>query len=283
VLPRHYTELLLRLEATRVPEREALREWLDLFTHRLLSLFHRAWEKYRFPVVYERHDRGSSDLDPFSQALFSLVGLGTPALRGRLVVSREVTVEATTTEGPLARVDDLALVYYAGILAHRPRNAIGLEALVGDYFGLIARVAQHVGQWLVLEPVDQTRLAADASHNLLGAGAVLGERVWDVQGKICIHLGPLSYAQFVEFLPDRDPVVERKALFLLAHLVRLYVGQDLDFDVKLILRGDEVPDCVLEETEDVGPRLGWNTWLRSVPVSHDCDAVFEGQEIFRLG
>jgi type VI secretion system protein ImpH len=282
VLPRHYTDLLLRLDATREPERGALREWLDLFTHRLLSLFHRAWEKYRFPVVYERHDRDSGDLDPFSRTLFSFVGLGTPSLLGRLVVSREVADESATIEEPLARVDDLALVYYAGILAHRPRNAIGLEAMVGDYFGLTARVAQHVGQWLALEPGARTRLGAGDNHNRLGAGAVLGESVWDVQGKICIQLGPLRYAQFVEFLPDRDPVVERKAFFLLAHLARLYVGQDLDFDVKLILRGDEVPDCILEETQDVGPRLGWNTWLVSEPVTDDCSAVFEGGEIFRV-
>ncbi|WP_406695670.1 type VI secretion system baseplate subunit TssG [Singulisphaera sp. Ch08] len=282
VLPRHYTELLLRLESSKEPERAALREWLDLFTHRLLSLFHRAWEKYRFPVTYERRDWGSGDFDTFSQSLFSLVGLGTPSVRSRLVVSTVATIEGTKTEAALARVDDLSLIYYAGILAHRPRNAIGLEALVGDYFALTARVSQHVGQWLLLEPDDRTQIGADATHNLLGAGAVLGDRVWDVQSKICIHLGPLSYTQFVEFLPDRAPVAERKAIFLLAQLVRLYVGQDLDFDVRLILRGNEVPDCLLEETQDIGPRLGWNTWLRSEPVTHDCDAVFEGHEVFQL-
>lgn len=285
VLPRFYTELLLRLEASKEPERAALRDWFDLFTHRMLSLFLRAWEKYRFPIAYERRAWGWGDLDAFSQGVFSLVGFGTPAVRNRLVVSQgwNPASEETKSDEPLARVEDLALVYYAGLLAHRPRNAIGLEALVGDYFGLTARVAQNVGQWLVLETPDRTRLAADARHNLLGAGAVLGDRVWDVQGKIRIELGPLGYMQFVEFLPDRDPVVERKALFLLAHLVRLYVGQDLDFDVQLILRGDEVPDCHLEETEGVGPRLGWNTWLRSEPVTHDCEVTFEGQEVFRLG
>lgn len=285
VLPRHYTDLLLRLESSKDPEHAALRDWLDLFTHRLLSLFHRAWEKYRFPVGYERREWGGeqADLDTFSLALFSLVGLGTPSLRGRLIVSRGPTVAESPPEATLARVDDLALVYYAGILAHRPRNAIGLEALVGDYFGLTVHVVQHVGQWLVLDPVDQTQIGGDAHHNQLGSGVVLGERVWNVQGKISLHLGPLSYAQFVEFLPDRDPVPERKAFFVLAHLVRLYVGQELDFDVKLILRGNEVPDCVLEETQEIGPRLGWNTWLRSEPVTHDCDAVFEGHEVFRLG
>jgi len=283
VLPRYYTEFLFRLEASKEPERTALRDWFDLFTHRMLSLFHRAWEKYRFPVAYERRDRGWSDLDSFSQGVFSLVGLGTPSLRGRLVVFPGAAPEGVKADEPLAHVEDLALVYYAGLLAHRPRNALGLEALIGDYFELTARVAQHVGQWLILEPLDRTQLATNAQHNLLGAGAVLGDRVWDVQGKIRVELGPLGYRQFVEFLPDREPVVERKAFFLLAHLVRLYVGQDLDFDVQLILRGDEVPDCHLQETDDVGPRLGWNTWLRSEPVTHDCDVTFEGQEFFRLG
>jgi type VI secretion system protein ImpH len=283
VLPRHYTDLLLRLEGTKGPERSMLRDWLDMFTHRLLSLFVRSWEKYRFPVAYELRDRGRDDLDPFTLALFSLVGVGTPSLRGRLIVSAEVAVEETKTERTLARVDDLALVYYAGLLSHRPRNAIGLEALVGDYFGLSAQVTQFVGQWLVLDPVDQTRIGVDGGQNLLGSRAVVGERVWDVQGKFSIRLGPLSYAQFVEFLPDRAPIAGRKALFLLAHLVRIYVGEDLDFDVQLVLRGDEVPDCLLEETEDVGPRLGWNTWLCSEPLDHDTDAIFEGQEVFQVG
>lgn len=283
VLPRYYTELLLRLESSKDPEKGALRDWLDLFTHRLLSLFHRAWEKYRFPVAYERRDWRGTELDTFSQSLFSLVGLGTPSVRGRLVVTTAPAMAETRTEETLARVDDLSLIYYAGLLSHRPRNAIGLEALLGDYFGVATRVTQHVGQWLGLEPADRTRIGAEATHNQLGAGAILGDQVWDVQSKICIHLGPLGYSQFIEFLPDRAPVAQRKAIFLLGQLVRLYVGQDLDFDVQLILRGDDVPACVLEETQDIGPRLGWNTWLRSEPMTHDCDAIFEGQDVFRLG
>lgn len=283
VLPRFYTELLLRFESSKEPEHSALRDWLDLFNHRLLSLFQRAWGKYRLPFAYEQSAAGWGELDAFGETLFSLIGFGSPSLRNRLVVS----TGATTRDEPsqrktLAQVDDLALVYYAGLLAHRPRNAIGLEALVADYFGVPARVTQHVGQWLVLESADMTRLGTEAAHNRLGAGAVLGERVWDVQGKIRIHLGPLHYSEFVEFLPDPEPVPVRKAQFLLAHLVRLYVGQELDFDVQLILRGDEAPDCILDESQEVGPRLGWNTWLKSEPVSHDCDALFEGREVFQL-
>ncbi|HEX5271052.1 MAG TPA: type VI secretion system baseplate subunit TssG, partial [Gemmataceae bacterium] len=55
VLPRHYTELLLRLQRdARGPERTALRDWLDMFNDRLIALFYRAWRKYRFWLAYER-------------------------------------------------------------------------------------------------------------------------------------------------------------------------------------------------------------------------------------
>src|SRR5207253_841755 len=91
VLPRHYTELLLRVEKeSRSPERLALRDWLDLFNHRLVSHFYRAWEKYRFYIPYEREGAGQEP-DLFTRCLYSLVGVGEPALRGRLRVAvREV-------------------------------------------------------------------------------------------------------------------------------------------------------------------------------------------------
>ena len=55
VLPRHYTELLYKIEREfRTPEKHALRDWFDLFNHRLVSLFYLAWEKYRFYVPFER-------------------------------------------------------------------------------------------------------------------------------------------------------------------------------------------------------------------------------------
>jgi type VI secretion system protein ImpH len=89
----------------------------------------------------------------------------------------------------------------------------------------------------------------------------------------------LRYVQFQEFLPDRSATSERKAFFMLVHLVRLYVGMELDFDVQLVLRAQEIPACQLAEGL-AGPRLGWNTWMCSQMPAHDSqDAVFEGEEI----
>jgi type VI secretion system protein ImpH len=281
VLPLHYTELLLHLDRdVRGPERYALRAWLDLFNHRLVSLFVRAWEKYRFPVAYER--AGAAGLDPFTQALFSLVGLGSPGLRGRLAVRVPAAV-AGQRPAVLARVDDLALLHYGGLLAARGRSAVGLQALLQDYFGVPVEVQQFRGRWLRLEPADQSRLEPAGAACTLGVNAVAGERVWDVQSKVRLRLGPLSYAQFTELLPDRSPVARRKALFLVAQLTRLYLGPELDFEIQLVLRAREVPDGRLA-SGPAASRLGWDGWVQTRPPGQDAgDAVFQGEEVYTVG
>ncbi len=280
VLPRHYSELLLRVEReSKSAEKTALRDWLDLFNHRLLSLFYRAWEKYRFDIAYERHSAGR-DPDPFTRVLFSLVGVGERPLRGRLRVASLEERDGRRQERVLARVEDLTLAYYAGLLAHRPRCAVGLEALLQTYFGLPVRVQQFQGQWLQLDPANQSRLGDAGGNSELGVNLVAGQRVWDVQGKIRLRVGPLRFAAFQEFLPDRTPVPARKRFFELVHLARFYVGPELDFDVQVVLAADDVPECRLAEGTADGPQLGWDTWLRSQSFGRPvADAVFEGQEV----
>ncbi|HTU22166.1 MAG TPA: type VI secretion system baseplate subunit TssG [Gemmataceae bacterium] len=278
-LPHHYTELVMRLlRDGKGAERYALRDWLDLFNHRLISLFYRAWEKYRFYVPYERGEPSRPEPDTFTRSLFSLVGLGMPPLRNRLLV--RAWDEKKQSERVLARIEDLAVIYYGGLFARRQRTAVGLQAVVEDYFDLPAQVWQFQGQWLRLDVANQSRLGTQEHNNQLGVNTVAGERVWDVQSKLRVRLGPLRYARFLELLPDRTPIAARKTFFLLCHLVRLYAEVELDFDVQLVLAGDEVPACRLIE-EGIGPRLGWNTWLLSQPRGAAAeDAVFEGEAKF---
>ena len=283
VLPQHYTQMLMELHRdVRGPERRSLRDWFDLFNHRMVSLFYRAWEKYRFYVPYERGEAGRREPDAFTRTLFSLVGLGTRGLQNRLRVATPTPQldEAGRDEHVLARIDDLALLHYAGFFAQRPRNATNLAALLGDYFGLPVKVEQFRGQWLRLEPPSQTCLGM---HGVLGIDSIAGESVWDVQCKFRVRVGPMGLEQFVEFLPDRTAVAPRKSLFLFAQLTRLFVGPELDFDVQLVLASNAVPECQLEETEGFGFRLGWNTWLISAPPPADADdAVFDGEWVVRV-
>lgn len=246
VLPHHYTALLLR----RLRQRdESLRDFLDLFHHRLLGLFVRAWRKYRLPFSFERSRLDGHPDDPVSAAIRSLVGLGTPGLRDRL------------------EVPDAALLYYAGHFAHRPRSASALGQVLADYLALPIEVLQAQGQWLHLEPEDRSRLPGAGrrrgQNHRLGIDLVLGARVFDVQGKFRLRVGPLSYAQFRTLMPDGH------ALRPLCQLARSYVGPGLDFDVQPVLRAAEIPPCRPGATGDDAPRLGWNTWLYARPTPTD--------------
>jgi type VI secretion system protein ImpH len=255
VLPHHYTTLLIR----RLREKDSsLRDFFDLFHHRLISLFYRAREKYRLPFAYERSkldgdEYAGDDLftDLCTRGLYSLVGLGTGGLRGRL------------------EVDDEAFLFYCGHFAHYPRSAAALECLLEDYFELPLRVEQAQGQWLYLDRDDQAQLPGPA-HRLglnaqLGEDVVVGERVWDVQSKFRVRVGPLTYPQFRRLMPNGD------LLRPLCQLARSYVGPELDFDVQLVLDPAEVPWCRLGSEGEDRPHLGWNTWVRCQAFAHPVD------------
>jgi type VI secretion system protein ImpH len=262
----------------RGPERRALRDWLALFDHRAISLFYRAWEKYRFWTAYERGQAARRDPDAFTLALFSLIGLGERPLRRRLHVVARAAGEKPAEE--LARVEDLGLLFYAGLLAQRPRNAWNLTALVGHYFGLPVAVEQFRGRWLHLPLDARTALGGPKT---LGVDTLAGRKVWDVRSRFLLRLGPMGLARFEEFLPDRSPVPPRKALFLLSQLVRLFLGPGLQFDVQLVLKAAEVPRLSLARG-GLGARLGWNTWLLGRPATADrADAVFPSVEVTDVG
>jgi type VI secretion system protein ImpH len=266
-LPRPYTELIIRLKGERIDsDKHALQEWFDLFNHRLVSFFFRAWEKYRFFIPYERREYERPEPDAFTRSLFSLIGIGTSGLRDRLIVELPT---AKKVFQPSPRVDDLTLIYYSGLFSHRTRSAVGLEMMLQDYFRLPIRILQFQGQWLVLEEENQSRLGEEECHSRLGSDLVLGERVWNVEQAFRVQIGPLTWAQFNDFIPDETPRLEKKAFFLLCHLTRFYVGPEFDFDIQLVLMAKEVPDCQLPIGDEMGPALGWTTWIRSQELDRD--------------
>jgi type VI secretion system protein ImpH len=219
----------------------------------------RAWEKYRLPAAYERAD--GTGTDPITEALFALVGLGTGHLRRRL------------------SVNDQVLLHYAGHFSHWPRPAVALEAILSDYLARPVTIEQFRGRWSVLAVDDQSRLGSseidEGRYCRLGLDAVVGDRVWDIQGSFRIRIGPLTYAEFRQFMG------EGAMLRKLADLARMFVGAELNFDVQLTLARLEVPECRLGgEGEFYEPRLGWNTWLKGGEYARDAsDAVFQTDDL----
>lgn len=240
VLPFYYT--LLVAERSRARDR-ALREFLDIFNHRSISLFYRAWEKNRFVIPYERDQK-----DPLTGHLRDIVGLGTKGIQD------------------LFAVPDESLLFYTGLLGLQQRPAVGLEQLIADYFSVPVEIDQFVGGWYPLTVSTQCSLGDETSaSSRLGGGAVAGDEIWDQQARVRIRIGPLSREQYDEFLPTGSAYEELRAL------TRFFSDDRFDFEVQLVLERNEVPGCVLDGDADVPAQLGWGTWMRSAPFARDPD------------
>jgi type VI secretion system protein ImpH len=257
VLPEYYLDLLYRQVRLRD---SALRDFFDLFNHRTVSLYYRAWEKYRPVITHERARRGAG-ADPLSRLLESLVGMGTAGHAGRLACGEQ------------------AVLAYAAHFAHAPRSAWALQTLVQDFFRVATEIEPFVGRWLSLAEDQCSRLPGgdvpDGQFNRLGRGTMLGTRAWDEQGKFRLRLGPMPYRRFARFLPDSG--MSDSDLAALCSLVRMYAGLDHEFDVCLVLAAAAVPRLTLGRARDgFTPLLGWNTWLGDGGRLGDRqDALFE--------
>ena len=143
----------------------------DLFHHRALSLLYRAWADVRPAVSFDRPQS-----DRFATYVGSLAGLGMGSLRGR------------------DAMPDMTKLHFAGLLANQTRHADGLAAILSSFFTVPVQVESFVGSWLTLPPADHTRLAGKPDAATLGAGALLGKRVWSRTHKIRLVFGPLTLA-----------------------------------------------------------------------------------------
>lgn len=270
VLPQHYTALVV--ERLRRFRDQTLRDFLDIFNQRAVSLLYRAWAKYRPAVQLERTAiRGGKaewdqsalrPRDSLTAAVACLVGLGERGLVDRL------------------GIDDEVVFHQAGHFARFPRSAESLAALLESLFDVAVEVRQFVGRWLVLEPPDQTQLgtrwAPDGLNTVLGGGAIAGRRVWNMQSVVELAVGPVPFATFRRLLPGTV------CLGRLTDLTRLYVGPSFDIRVRPMLLAAEVPMARLgrhgppADEPGAGSRLGWTTFMRSRPAPCDRDdAVFE--------
>lgn len=238
VLPTHYTELVL----DRIRHRDtAMWAFLDIFTHRSVSMFYQAWAKYRFPVAYER------GRDDFTGYLFDIAGLGTDRIRGKM------------------DLEDESLLPYGGLIAQKPHSAGALENILSDYFGVTAKVDQFFGQWLELNDEDVTRLGT--SNSGLGTSAIIGSRIWHQQSKFRVRIGPVEFKKFQAFLPNGT------AHRALRSVVRFMAGQEFDFDVQLVLAAKQVPGTILTTRAVRKPMLGWTSWLKTEPFRRDDEQV----------
>ena len=237
VLPKNYTQFA----AERVAAKDtAFRDFLDLFHHRLVSLFYRAWRTARPHVAA---GEGAED-DALSARLRSVIGIGMPSLEQRL---------------PL---DDAVLMRHAALLAPHARSATALRQLLIGYLEVPVAVEEFVPAWYKLAPGTQCALGEDDETTMLGIGSVVGDEVLDHGARARVCIGPLSRTMFNSLLPG---TVGHQSL---KSLVRFVAGDAVEVEVRLVLDRRAVPATVLGTD---GGALGWGTWLRTREPDRDPD------------
>ncbi len=209
-----------------------VRDFLDIFHHRLISLFYRSWLKYRFDKAYAL--RGH---DVITDYLLWLIGCPRGCDESALGVS------------------PIHMLRYAGVLTHRPKSAATLEGILFDYWkDFPIEVSQCVGRWVPVPPSDMNSVGS--SNCGLGVDLTVGEEVYDISSTFSVSVGPVDWKTYLLFLPDGESFSQTRSL------VELYCADPLSFTIEMKLHADEVPEMQLTSDDRAG-RLGYTSWVRT--------------------
>ncbi|WP_182869851.1 type VI secretion system baseplate subunit TssG [Stieleria mannarensis] len=238
-LPLHLTEYIR--DRIQHHDDTTFAAFLDVFHHRMLSLFYRAWADAQPAAHFDRPES-----DRFSVYVGSLMGIGMPSLEDR------------------DELPDLAKLFYAGRFACQAKNPEGLEAMISDFFKVPCQIDEFVGRWTEIPEDCRFHLGDDPDSSSVGVACTLGSHVWECQQNFTITVGPVGWDDFARLLPGGA------SLQRLTAMVKNYIGEELLWDLNLVLKKDETPSWRLGEA-----KLGQTMWM-------DADGVREDPKDLRL-
>ena len=232
-LPLHYTVSLLR-HARESGDQGAL-AWLDCLSQRALAQFYQSWARYRI----ECHDACGGE---FLQLQLALAGSSAQAL------ARDA-----------GALPPQALAHYAAVLRQRPVSASVMQAVLAEYFGVGVQLQRFVGVWITRPARDHSCLSR--SNVVLGGGAMLGQRCRRADLRVGLTLGPLTRAQYDDFLPGQPGALA------LRQMLGLFGLPALSVEVRLRLRREAIRGCTI----GAGACLARDAYLLAAPPLHDRD------------
>jgi len=239
-LPLHLTEYARdRLRNAGDP---TLVRFADVFHHRLLLLFYRAWAQAQPVVSFDRpeNDRFAT----YSGALFG----GVP-------------IDVQEDNG----LDFRTRLFFSGHMSSQTKNPSSLASLLTGALGVKAQIQEFVGEWVSLPPEARWKLGNSSQPGLLGMSATLGGRAWMVQHKFRVVLGPLPPGAQREYLPGSEKLAR------VSQLVGSYVGDELRWDLKLKLKQADATRLGQSGS------LGWSAFLTNLSGDQDNSLVLEPQ------
>lgn len=240
-LPTFYSEDLI--DETIAAE-SVTRDFIDIISCRVFSLFFRCWTKYR-QYLKVAEENSPQDLE----RLYCLVGLGEKKLQEEAL-------------------EPYSLIKYLGLFTQFPRSVLGLQTLLRDGLGGLDVTVVSCLKRKAKIPLDQCSVLG-SSTCILGDNTFLGQEIEDRMGKFRIQIGPIDLEQFYSLLPGNQNHQK------LAFFTRFYLTDSLDYDLELILAEGKVSTTCLGAAK--WSRLGLDTWVFSGETLGEVRSIFHPQ------
>lgn len=222
-LPTHLTEYAI--ERNHRLKDKTFTEFLDVFNHRFISLFYRAWADAE-PCV--SHDRPNED--HFKNKITSISGEESPA-QDAFEQNKHVHQ------------------YLAGLFSQKNRSSAVLSQLLSEFLSLEVSITPFAGRWYDLNAAEITRLGAKNSS--LGIDCIAGTRTYQRSFNFLITIGPVDYTEYLGLLNNKQ------RLESLIALTQKAVGQEYEFALDIVLKPYQTKPSYLGATQ-----LGINSWCQ---------------------
>lgn len=225
----------------------AFTDFLDLFHHRILSLFYLAWKKYRLTENYL-----PDCSDGITQGLAGFIGMGKPV---------------QNADPDFVKLNRRRLIYFSGIVSRTVPTAKTVETIIANATGVPVRVKQLVIRMLPIHERDKTHMGS--ANCTLGKDALCGGRICDAASFFTVEIGPMSWKKYLSFQP------RSYNLEMVKKLISFIVGVEYEFDIHLILIGREIPNLPLGGGKKGRPVLG-----RTVMIKRP-DKVYQKNQVIK--
>jgi type VI secretion system protein ImpH len=247
-LPIHFTEIAKDRQENR--KDQTLVKFLDIFHHRFLTIFYRAWAQAQ----------SAAGLDRAREEGFS-----------RYVAWLDGDEGQETEDSPLPPHARLAASAH---LIREARNPDGITATLSHYLGVPVALQEFAHHWIEIAPDERNQLGKPSLSSILGEGTILGAMVPDRQHGFYLVIGPLTLDGYLRFLPNG------KDLRVLIEWVRAFVGFEYQWNIQLEILTESAPIAQLGKTQ----RLGWTTWLgKERQKKAGTGMIFEPEHYIKVG
>jgi type VI secretion system protein ImpH len=155
------------------------------------------------------------------------------------------------------------------LFSQRVKNKFGLKILLAYLFPQFQiTIKEFVPNWLEL--TDAPLLGSD--ENILGETSFIGRHTLDYTSKICLEIGPLSFKDYLDFLPGKENSNKIK------ELLDIYLNDGLEYDLKFKIISNTI---VSISWDDDRLRLGSTLWL-GIPGQEIVNAYLPYEQLYEI-